>query len=98
MKTASGTYQHHKGPLYRVLFTAGNSTNTQHGGRMVIYVSLTYGTIHAREEKEFHEQVLSPAADPLAPCWCDARGQPSCKKHPGSQALVSRFKLVKELS
>jgi hypothetical protein len=78
---------------YRVLTLAVSSTNgTLDGKILVVYVSLTNGTIYAREEAEFHEHVPLPKADESAPCLCDARGQDSCSKHP-DQTLHPRFRL-----
>jgi hypothetical protein len=55
--TKPGVYHHYKGGYYRVLFTAITSTNAQQGRPVVVYVSLTKGTIHVRDEEEFHELV-----------------------------------------
>jgi hypothetical protein len=78
---------------YRVLTLAVSSTNgTLDGKILVVYISLTDGTIYAREETEFHEHVPLPKADKHAPCLCDARGQGSCSKHP-DQSLHPRFRL-----
>lgn len=52
--TNPGIYRHYKGGLYRVLFTAIMSTNDCAGKLCVVYVSLTRGTIHVRDEKEFN--------------------------------------------
>jgi uncharacterized protein DUF1653 len=95
--TKPGIYEHHMGDSYRVLCTAMESTNKRKRMPVVVYMSLKTGVFNVRDEEEFNEQVLSPAADLSAPCWCDARGQPSCRLHPGDQKLVPRFKLVREL-
>jgi len=56
--TSPGIYRHHKGGLYRVLFTARQSTNGPDVGLpLVVYVSLTKGTVHVRDEQEFHEPI-----------------------------------------
>lgn len=54
----TGIYRHYKGGLYRVLGTALVSTNgPDTGDRVVVYISLTYGSMHVRDEDEFREQV-----------------------------------------
>lgn len=62
-----GIYQHFKGPLYRVLFCAQNSTNPLVGEAteesVVIYVSLDdphKGNLCARLESQFSERVEWP--------------------------------------
>ena len=83
---------------YRVLMRVISSTNGKGDGEpLVVYVSLRDGTIYARNEAEFHEQVLLPKADASAPCLCDARGQESCRQHPGGQQLYPRFLLDRQV-
>ena len=53
-------YEHHKGGKYLVLFVADDSTNARPGNKVVIYVSLTYGVIKARDLAEFTEMVEWP--------------------------------------
>lgn len=48
-----GIYRHHKGPLYRVLFTAWESTNGMKRELCVVYVSLGKGTMNVRRFEEF---------------------------------------------
>ncbi len=62
METRPGIYRHYKGDLYRVLFTAHDSTNGKGPdiGKVVVYVSLSTGQINVRKEWEFHEWVLHP--------------------------------------
>lgn len=50
-------YKHYKEGRYLVLAVADDSTNARMGNRVVIYVSLTYGTIKCRDLKEFTEIV-----------------------------------------
>lgn len=48
-------YKHHKGGYYRVVFeSVSNSTNDGKKENFVVYVSLSHGTVHAREYGEFH--------------------------------------------
>lgn len=54
------TYQHFKGGLYTVLFVVEESTNARKGGKGVVYVSHTYGTIKYRDLDEFIEEVVWP--------------------------------------
>lgn len=57
-----GVYRHYKGARYTVLFVAQNASN--HDGRaaekIVVYVSLTYGRIFTRSEREFTETIRLP--------------------------------------
>lgn len=56
--TKLGLYRHYKGALYRVLFTALDSTNGIGEGRLlVVYVSLEHGGIHVRAETQFREVI-----------------------------------------
>ena len=56
--TKLGIYVHHKGGRYRVLFTARVSTNGPDEGKsVVVYVSLTKGTLHVRDESQFHDEL-----------------------------------------
>ncbi len=92
--TTEGVYEHYKGGRYRVLFIARNSTNGHNEGQpVIVYVSLTTGSICVRYEAEFNSKVMSPPANPNAPCWCDARGMPSCERHP-YQTEVLRFRKI----
>lgn len=59
-KVEPGPFVHYEGGRYRVLFVARDSTNAREGNRLVVYVSLTYGTINARDEVEFVEPVEWP--------------------------------------
>lgn len=53
-----GVYRHYKGGRYRLLFLAHVSTNGPDDGRIVVvYVSLTTGLIHVRDEVQFHEEL-----------------------------------------
>ncbi len=52
-----GIYRHHKGGLYRVLFQAIESTNERAGIPVVVYLSMTKGTIHVRTLEEFNRFV-----------------------------------------
>ena len=53
-----GIYRHYKGGLYRVLFTAHDSTNgPREGSTVVVYVSLTTGRINVRAADQFVEPV-----------------------------------------
>ncbi len=54
------TYTHFKGGTYLVLAVADDSTNSRKGTQMVVYVSLTYGTIKSRDLSEFTELVTWP--------------------------------------
>jgi hypothetical protein len=60
-----GLYRHYKGPHYRVLFIAKNSTNGADEDRNeVVYVSLSEpGRISVRSEIEFGERVGSDGTD-----------------------------------
>lgn len=53
-------YEHYKGGKYLVLFVADDSTNSRAQNKLVVYVSLTYGTIKCRDIKEFTEIVEWP--------------------------------------
>jgi hypothetical protein len=53
-------YRHSKGGRYLVLAVASDSTNAREGNRIVVYVSLTYGTVKARDLAEFVEEVAWP--------------------------------------
>ncbi len=53
-------YDHHKGGKYLVLSVAEESTNSRKGNQVVIYVSLTYGTVKCRDMKEFQESIKWP--------------------------------------
>ncbi len=53
-------YEHFKGGRYLVLFIAEESTNNRKGGKVVVYVSLTYGVVKARDVSEFLEPVTWP--------------------------------------
>ncbi len=62
--TRPGIYRHYKGGMYRVLFTAYNSTNHEASSDYpyvvyVVYISLDpgehCGQINVREEEEFNE-------------------------------------------
>lgn len=66
--TKPGIYKHYKGGTYRVLFTARQSTNGPSEGRVeVIYISLKYGHLNARDEEQFHEQVDADPAQGFIP-------------------------------
>ena len=94
-KTQPGVYRHWKGGHYRVLFVANDATNGLRGERnIVVYLSMADGRIYSRPENEFHELVPRTPPQPNAPCWCDARGQPSCKQHPGDKTMIPRFELT----
>lgn len=57
--TAPGIYRHRDGGLYRVLGTARDATNGAGEGRsMVVYVSLSTGKLHVREETQFNEELV----------------------------------------
>ncbi len=60
LDTPPGIYQHYKGDNYRVLFVADESTNARKGNKVVVYISLKYGTIHCRDLSEFTEIVDWP--------------------------------------
>jgi hypothetical protein len=95
MITQLGVYRHWKGNHYRVLFVANDATNGLRGDRnIVIYLSMTDGRVYSRPENEFHELVRRTPPVPTAPCLCDARGQSSCRRHPGDEAMVRRFELT----
>lgn len=55
-------YRHHKGPLYKVVGQAINSTNAadQIGRPVVLYYSLSRRTLHTRDLAEFEEPVVWP--------------------------------------
>lgn len=53
-------YEHAKGGKYLVLIVASDSTNARAGNPIVVYVSLTYGTVKARDLAEFVEKVVWP--------------------------------------
>lgn len=64
--TKPGIYKHYKGGLYRVVFTATDSTNGDNDGMsMVVYVSLTTGRVHVRNERQFHERVWRTTYDDM---------------------------------
>lgn len=59
--TKPGIYKHVKGGLYRVLFSARQSTNGPDEGKLVvIYICLKYGSLNVRDEEQFNEKVLAP--------------------------------------
>ncbi len=53
-------YRHHKDDLYTVLHVVDDSTNARAGNKVVVYVSLTYGTIKCRDVKEFTQIIIWP--------------------------------------
>lgn len=53
-------YKHFKDGQYLVLFVADDSTNNRKGNKVVVYVSLTYGVVKARDLSEFFEPVTWP--------------------------------------
>lgn len=53
MTVKPGLYKHYKGGLYRVLFTAWESTNGRPREEVVVYVSLEKGTVNVRLLEEF---------------------------------------------
>lgn len=55
-----GLYKHYKGGLYRVLFTAWESTNERERELLIVYVSLEKGMINVRRKEEFDETVEQP--------------------------------------
>lgn len=55
-----GSYRHHNGGRYQVLFVALESTNGREDRRTVVYVSLSTGKIRVREETEFDAPVPWP--------------------------------------
>ena len=65
MKTIPGIYVHSKtNSRYRVLGVAADSTNQfevvdgqVEAKSYVVYISLTTGKMHVRDEREFHEEV-----------------------------------------
>lgn len=60
--TKAGIYLHHKGGKYRVLGGATISTNgNEEGKNVVVYISLTTGRMHVRDEREFHEELRVPS-------------------------------------
>jgi hypothetical protein len=64
--TMPGIYRHYKGGFYRALGVALMSTNGPDvGDRVVVYISLTYGSMHVRDEGEFNEIVK----------WTDDKGR-----------------------
>lgn len=63
MKVTSGLYRHYKGGMYRVLFTARNSTNGTNDEELVVYVSIGgeyAGRLSVRDAAEFVEEVEVP--------------------------------------
>ena len=96
--TKPGIYKHYKGASYRVLATSTMSTTGDLDGEpMIEYMSLSNGQKFVTPESRFHASVNKNAGDKSAPCLCDARGQDSCRKHPGDPKMVPRFTLTKEL-
>jgi hypothetical protein len=53
-------YRHYNGGRYTVLFTARDSTNARDGNLVVLYVSLTNGSIFCRDLAEFTETFKWP--------------------------------------
>lgn len=53
-------YKHYIDGRYLVLALADESTNARKGNRVVVYVSLTYGTVKCRDLSEFMEIVEWP--------------------------------------
>ncbi len=53
-------YEHFKGGKYLVLSVAEDSTNARTGNHVVVYVSLTYGTVKVRDLNEFVEEIEWP--------------------------------------
>lgn len=53
-------YDHYRGGKYLVLAVAEETTNARKGGKVVLYVSLTYGRLKARDFDEFIEEVEWP--------------------------------------
>lgn len=53
-----GIYRHYKGGIYRTLGFARTSTRGVKDQWMVLYVSMTYGEVYAREVNEFTETIL----------------------------------------
>ncbi len=53
-------YRHQKGGRYTVLHIADDSTNKREGNKVVVYVSLTYGTVKCRDLEEFMQVVVWP--------------------------------------
>ena len=53
-------YDHYKGGKYTVLFVGYESTNARTPGRIVVYVSHTYGQVKCRDFEEFIEEVEWP--------------------------------------
>ena len=93
-----GLYKHYKGDKYRVLSTSTLSADGKFDGTaMVEYLSLADGRKFVTAEKRFCATVDKNAGDPTANCLCDARGQDSCRKHPGDPKMVPRFTLLKEI-
>lgn len=58
--TPNRVYKHYKDGKYLVLAVIDESTNARKGNRVVVYVSLTYGTLKCRDLKEFTENVEWP--------------------------------------
>jgi len=52
-----GLYRHYKGGMYRVLFTAQDSTNGRDLELVVVYLSCKHGTLNTRRQSEFVERV-----------------------------------------
>ena len=61
MEVLSGRiYLHYKGGRYFVLGVADESTNARVGGKVVVYISLTYGKMKTRDLEEFCEVIEWP--------------------------------------
>lgn len=61
----SGLYRHYKGDSYVVIGLAWQSDNGRERVPVVVYVSLTKGTINVRTESEFHEHVSVEGKHPM---------------------------------
>ena len=63
--TRPGVYRHFRGDMYRVLFTARNTTSgVDYAQHMVVYVSLyTGGTVSCREVLEFNDYVTTEGGE-----------------------------------
>jgi len=57
----SSTFRHFKGGRYRLLYVAESCTNLHIGRRIVVYVSLTDGSVYTRDLKEWNESVPLPS-------------------------------------
>lgn len=52
-------YQHYRNKgLYRVLWSAKDTTNGRHDAQCVVYMSLNDGEIYVREANEFHGSLV----------------------------------------